>query len=156
MQSYINNMLDITFSDGQQHVGHLLKFFWRPLLRPSFVFIPLQSRVLIERETLLTTFLIGQQLPVVNMVYYDLLLFFTSGDQISILGLFSVGWRWYCSSMCMPCHTISSAYIIQPRSQGGLVEFQGSMGIFHHLVLIIMLQDIISSPVHSLQTHTGA
>ncbi len=43
MQSYINNMLDIIFSEGQQQVGHLLKFFWRPLLRPSFVFIPLQS-----------------------------------------------------------------------------------------------------------------
>ncbi len=55
-------MSDITFSDGQQQVGHLLKVFWRPVLIPSFVAFP--YIVLIQKETDLTSFQIGLQLPV--------------------------------------------------------------------------------------------
>ncbi len=64
MYSYINNMLDITFSERQQQVGHLLKFF---LGGPSSDLVLFSSlyRVLKEGETLLTTFQIGLQLPVV-------------------------------------------------------------------------------------------
>ncbi len=54
-------MLDITFSEGQQQVGHLLKFFGGP--SSDLVLFSSFYRVLIEREALLTTFQIGLQLP---------------------------------------------------------------------------------------------
>ncbi len=65
MLSYINNMLDITFSEGQQQVGYLLMFFGSP--SSDLVWFSSLYRVLIERETVLTTFQIGLQLPVSPM-----------------------------------------------------------------------------------------
>ncbi len=57
-------MLDITYSEGQQQVGYLLKFFGGP--SSDLVLFKL-----IERETLLITFQIGLQLPVVTGVIFD-------------------------------------------------------------------------------------
>ncbi len=59
-------MLDKTFSEGQQQVGHLLIFFGGP--SSDLVLFSSLYRVLIERETLLTTFQIGLQLPVLATV----------------------------------------------------------------------------------------